>query len=188
MQSWEVFSMSNQELTRRAQGELRRGESILYCGRQFGSGFNGMNVFLMIFGVLWSLLFGAFIISESGGFRSVTEGAVVVFIALMGLVFAGIGYYRVFITAKNYTFVTNQRLCIRGRIGLSGQPLNHDILVSSMEDVYIEVIYAYRGVPMNHIAVKIKNEKDAFIFYSKEVRLIMSALKTARNQQKNQKV
>jgi len=159
--------MSRRDVAERARGELLPGESLLYSEKAYHS--LGFGIFFLLLGVL------GICASAMPVIMGVSAGDfwwAVFFTGLMGtggLFFLWLGYYSVFIVAKNYLFITEQRLCIRGRY-IWGKSMDRDIPIAS-----IESIFAYR----QDISVRVKNQKKHIGFKSLDVARMLAALKTA---------
>ena len=155
--------MSGINATERVRGELRPGESLLYSGREHYS--VGYGIILMLLGapsIAMSVIFITTLGSKSG--EDFWGGLfLLILIGGIGLWALIKGYYFGFIADKNYHFISDQRLCIRGKT-LLGKVLNRDIPAASIENASIKTEHYKKG-SRRYILVKIKEEEKPVLLY-----------------------
>ena len=171
------------ELIERVNRELQRGESLLYCQQQ-PAGNPIAGIVLMIIGSLWIILFliaaiALYMDNQTSMSETLIAGGI---FSLIGAVLIFGGYRQAFIINDNYYFVTNERLCLRGK-DVPKKRIDRDFLLSTIENVYIKEERVGKTCRYN-IAVKIENNNYPFTFLPFNRKLMMSTLETAIKQNK----
>ena len=174
------------EAIERASKVLQKDETLYYCERPPASDF-GLSVFCMILGGLWGI---AFVAAAIGMYMDnsidVREIPIFAGLSLIGWFLLYVGCARVFIVNKlNFNFVSNQRLCVRGK-GVFGKPYDRDFPLPSIEKVYLKRVRSTTSHKITHIVVETKDSsKYPFTFYPWNINKMMPALETAVERSKN---
>jgi hypothetical protein len=155
------ISHRNEKTRQKALKQLEPGESFIFADGHKNTAMTIAGIMPLIIGVilLLSVAFD-YLGPRAGAERVAGEIATAVFMFAVGLVLVLIGNYAVFLSKKNYFFVTDKRLCLRGR-NLWFLPKNRDIPVDTIREVRQAIGSRKRGSrPIPIINVVLNDRKQ----------------------------